>query len=490
MTGFRLLREPNLSGKLEAFDYQSEAVEQIKSLDYGAIFHEQGLGKTKIAIDILLHWLESGAVDSVLLVVKKNLIANWQSELETHTHIRPRILSQDKKSNFHAFNSPVRLYLANYEVFKSEQGRLNLFLEARSVGVILDEAHKIKNPGAALTEVFLKLAPRFKKRLILTGTPIANRPYDIWSLIYFLDQGEHLGSSFEDFKKQLDLPDGEDSHKRRDFERSLSAVFPKISEFCVRETKDSGKISLPNKEYINIYTEWESRQYEIYKSIRDELNAIVVANGVPTFDEAEGILKRLLRLVQVASNPSIIDESYKVEPGKFSYLDNELSRIVSAGEKAIIWTSFIKNAEWLKNKLSDFYPRVVHGKMAISDRNKSVEIFKNNAECKVLIATPGAAKEGLTLTVANHVIFYDRSFSLDDYLQSQDRIHRISQTKKCYVYNMIMNDSVDFWVDSLLEAKSLAAGLGQGDLSVENFSKIMNYDFAEILKRILGNDGD
>ena len=101
MTGFKLLREPVLDTRHTAFDYQQEAIDQIKTLEYGGVFHEQGLGKTKIAIDILLYWLQSGTVDSVLLVVKKGLIANWCEELETHSHIRPRIITQDKKANFH-----------------------------------------------------------------------------------------------------------------------------------------------------------------------------------------------------------------------------------------------------------------------------------------------------------------------------------------------------------------------------------------------------
>jgi len=76
------------------------------------------------------------------------------------------------------------------------------------------------------------------------------------------------------------------------------------------------------------------------------------------------------------------------------------------------------------------------------------------------VATPGAAKEGLTLTVANHAVFFDRSFSLDDYLQAQDRIHRISQTQTCFVWNLIGSDTIDEWVDSLLTAKRLAAQTG------------------------------
>ena len=77
------------------------------------------------------------------------------------------------------------------------------------------------------------------------------------------------------------------------------------------------------------------------------------------------------------------------------------------------------------------------------------------------MATPAAAKEGLTLTVANHAVFYDRSFSLDDYLQAQDRIHRISQSRPCFITNLTARNTIDEWVDVLLAAKHLAAQLGQ-----------------------------
>lgn len=102
-----------------------------------------------------------------------------------------------------------------------------------------------------------------------------------------------------------------------------------------------------------------------------------------------------------------------------------------------------------------------------------------------MVETPGSAKEGLTLTVANHVIFYDRSFSLDDYLQAQDRIHRISQKKTCFVHNLIMEGSIDEWVDILLHSKQLAAQLAQADISLEYYKSQMSYAFGDILKGIL-----
>jgi len=224
----------------------------------------------------------------------------------------------------------------------------------------------------------------------------------------------------------------------------------------------------------------------MYLSVRDETRISVVQGGRRITDESAEILKRLLRLVQVASNPSLIDESYDGVPGKLETLNCLIEDIVASGEKAIVWTSFTENADWLARQLAAHGSVVVHGKLSIDQRNRNIDRFLSKVDTRILVATPGAAKEGLTLTVANHVIFYDRSFSLDDYLQAQDRIHRVSQTKTCYVYNLVMEDSVDEWVDSLLEAKRAAAQLAQGDISKETYQARMSYSFGEILNRILG----
>ena len=130
-------------------------------------------------------------------------------------------------------------------------------------------------------------------------------------------------------------------------------------------------------------------------------------------------------------------------------------------------------------------PECVHGYMPVTDRNSSIRKFKTNDKCRILLATPGAAKEGLTLTVANHAVFYDRGFSLDDYLQAQDRIHRISQNEECFVHNLIAKDTIDEWVDSLLNAKYQAARLTQGDISRDEFASNFNCDLSDALTNIL-----
>jgi len=487
-----LKREPRLDAKHLAFTFQKDAFESVRDLKYAAIFHEQGLGKSKIAVDLLLYWLEKKVVDTVLLVAKKGLVANWTRELKSHSYLKPLILTSDRRRNFFVFNTPTRLILTHFEAIRGEEQRFKLFLKTRSVGVILDEATKIKNPEAELTESFFRLAPLFIRRVIMTGTPVANRPYDLWAQIYFLDQGTALGTDFKAFRANLDLKNDltQDTEAQARFEQELAGLNAKIASFSVRETKTSGVIELPDKIIKTVVTEWEPRQLDLYTQIRDSMSAVVMKGGKLLEDDAEEILKRLVRLVQIASNPMLVDESYKETPGKFDTLYEFVSDIVRVGEKCIVWTTFTENADWLAEKLRAFGSTKVHGKLSMEQRDRSIELFLKDVECRVLVATPGAAKEGLTLTVANHVFFYDRGFSLDDYLQAQDRIHRVSQVKTCYVYNLIMRESIDEWVELLLQAKRLAAQLAQGDISREYYDSQASYSYGDVIRGILGLNRD
>jgi SNF2 family DNA or RNA helicase len=455
------------------------------------VFHEQGLGKTKIAIDLALTWLEQDTVDSILFLTKKSLIQNWCDEIEFHSFLPPRVIGQDRRANYYAFNSPARFYVAHYEACKSELTRFELFLRTRRIGVICDEAQKFKNPEGGVAKALFQLGPLFKRRVVMTGTPVANRPYDIWALIRFLDGGLSLGADYKAFKARFDLTADLATHDemRREFEYDLAGLMERIRPFSVRETKRSSGLKLPSKEIVEIQVDLDGRQEELYEDYREELRSVVVRDGIPRVDNVESVVKRLLRLIQVASNPYLVDESYNGVPAKLPALEELLQRILGDGKtKAIVWSNFTANVDWLARELVGFAPAKVHGKLAILDRNKALTKFKTDPACKVLIATPGAAKEGLTLTVANHAVFFDRGLSLDDYLQAQDRIHRISQDRECYIYNIVARNTVDEWVNELLAAKELAANLVLEDIDASEYKQRANYGFVEALVRILGNE--
>ena len=475
----------------KALPFQAEAVRATRDLEYAALFHEQGLGKTKMALDLAIYWLVAGVVDSVLVVTKKALAENWEKETRFHTTLRPILLGQDRNSNFFAFNRPGRLYITHYEVMHSEKGRMNLFAKTRRLGVILDESQRIKNPKSRAATALHALSPLFTRRVIMTGTPVANRPYDLWSQVYFLDEGKSLGDSFAAFKSATDFNRklGSDSKATAKFEHELSGIFEKIRNFAVRETKASAELRLPEKVLLNTPATMEQDQEALYGEYRRDLAAEVLKDGVETTDDAEEILKRLLRLVQVASNPALVDQSYDKTPGKLAVLDDIIGGRSESGAKTIIWTGFKENVGMIANRYMGLHPARIHGGRPISDRNRDIDRFVNDPKCRLMVATPGAAKEGLTLTVANHAVFFDRTFSLDDYLQAQDRIHRISQTEECVVENIVATDTIDQWVGELLSAKELAAALTQGDIDHTEYQEQATYSFNQLLGQILSPEG-
>ena len=226
------------------------------------------------------------------------------------------------------------------------------------------------------------------------------------------------------------------------------------------------------------------KQKEMYDELKEKL-IIEIKNGKnKKIDDASPILKRILRLEQITSNPKILNEDIDFISGKEIELNSLVKEIINREEKVIIWTNYIYNVDYFCKKYEKYNAVKISGSMTTEERNESVRKFKTK-DVKVLIATPQSAKEGLTLTVANNAIFYDRGFSLDDYLQAQDRIHRISQTKECNIYNIMIRGSIDEWIHKLLLSKEKAASLVQNDISLNEYEDIADYSYDKLIKKIL-----
>ena len=476
--------EPVLSLNYDAFPYQEEAFEAVKDLDYAGIFHEQGLGKTKIAVDLICYWLAKNRIDSVLVVTKKTLVPNWEREIKLHTQIEPEVFTSNHRKNYHRFSSVAYLYLAHYQVLLSDQESFLRFFKSRRVAVILDESAAIKNGKAKIAKCFHKLSKYIPLRVIMSGTPYANKPEDIWSQIYFLDHGESLGGNFRVFKERYEFP--RESYLAKHFANNLSRLNKMISDFTVRETKETAGIQLPNKRFETYWADFSPIQHEIYNQAKKEMYLDVVKGGKISHEDLEWVLIRMNRLIQITSNPGLVNEEYSETSGKMHLLKKTLHGIFNEDNgKVIIWTHFIENAELFRKELSDYCPAVVHGSQNDQENNFAIEAFINDSNTRVLVATPQKAGEGLTLTVANHAIFYDRSFSLQHYLQAQDRIHRISQKKTCQIYNLYIENSIDEYIDKLVRAKHIASQLASGDISKEDFIEEGKFDLAKTLTEIL-----
>jgi SNF2 family DNA or RNA helicase len=198
----------------------------------------------------------------------------------------------------------------------------------------------------------------------------------------------------------------------------------------------------------------------------------------------------MVRLAQLASNPALLDTSYEETPAKFAALDSLLdSYCVRSARKVIVWTSFVGNIRALAARYSHLSPVVLYGEQDTADRDQAVRSFRRDPEVRLLIANPAAAREGLTLTEANVAIYVDRTFNLVDYLQSQDRIHRISQKRECEIVLLVARASVDEFIDYSLEQKHRLARFTQRDSHSISFDDLALRK-PEVLRALLAQGGD
>lgn len=470
------------TSKTKPFSHQIEATEYVRNHENVPLFDEQGLGKSKIVIDALCQNLKEKSIDGALIVCKKTLLYTWKNEIEKHSNLFSVVLNGSKRQRGRTLITYGHFYIINYECLIQEIELVTLLLKHKRFALVLDESQRIKNPKSKTAKAVLSLRGLAAKRIIITGTPIANRPEDIWSQFFFLDGGVLLGNDFDTFKNQfrVDLKRIQDMSL---FEVSLRSLREKVGAVSIRRTKDI--LELPEKVYEDVPVELAPKQRIAYDIARSEMYYEVSnADGEKVEKEIDNYLVKLLRLTQIASNPALLDLEFNEEPGKFKVLDRIVRKVLEQKEKVIVWTSFTGNVRGLRNRYKEYGARMLFGEIPIAERNIVVRKFMDDDSCKVLVANPAAAKEGLTLTSANNAVYLDRSFKMDDYLQSQDRIHRISQTKRCRVVKLIAMGTVDEYTDEILEKKELIAKYALGD--TERITGKRNYLSKEDLLRILG----
>lgn len=436
--------------------HQAEGTEFLRANQYAALFDEQGLGKSKQVIDAISAEIEVGAVAGALIICPNGLKSNWVGEVERFSTLPYALFGAGAKARRTAFRSlKAAFYIINYEAVEGELASLKALLRFKPMALILDESHRIKTPGAKVTKAILNLRNDAARRYLLTGTPVANKPDDLWSQMYFLDGGERLGVSPEAFKTRYGDARGY---------KNAGDLRDRLADVSLRRLKE-GTIALPEKTERRISVVLSPQQRKMYDEMRNELALWVVSmSGEQVLKQADAILARLVRLAQLASNPRLLDASYAEAAGKLLALDTELQvHLATASRKAIVWTSFVPHIDELRARYARYRPVAIYGEMSTEERDDAVRAFRQDESVRLLIANPAAAREGLTLTEANLAIYLDRTFNLVDYLQSQDRIHRISQTEACEIVLLIAEETVDEFVDFSLEQKRRLAQFVQSD---------------------------
>jgi non-specific serine/threonine protein kinase len=416
----------------------------MKSIGFGALLaDDMGLGKT-VQILALLEYLRQNGGFKAMLVLPASLIGNWQKEIEKFA---PRI----RYSVVHGAGAAVDydsadLFITTYGM----AGRLgDLSGHAWDI-VILDEAQAIKNPATKQAKAVKLIEAPF--RVAMTGTPVENRLFDLWSIFDFLNAG-FLGS-MKEFYDYAGALKGSGSYAK------LKAA---ISPFVLRRLKTDKSIidDLPDKLEIKEYAPLSKKQRALYTELVGDIKGrLERQDGDGGIGRKGLILASIMKFKQICNHPDqyLGQEAYKeAHSGKFEKLRDICETICEKREKVFVFTQFKEITDRLAEHLADIFGRgglVIHGGTPAKKRSEHVSLFNSEEYIPFMVLSLKAGGVGLNLTAANHVIHFDRWWNPAVENQATDRAFRIGQTRNVMVHKFITRGTVEERIDEMIEEKT------------------------------------
>jgi len=242
----------------------------------------------------------------------------------------------------------------------------------------------------------------------------------------------------------------------------------------VRTTKK--QLDLPPITVSTVPLRMAPMQHELYKLMRSEV-AREAATALTTTGRQRfrALGRSVARLLQLVSNPALISSGLasahpdflaavlaEGDGPKLKYVLKRARSLTKQGHKVLIWSSFVRNVEYIAERLSDLGALYIHGGVDAGDeedddsREGKIRLFHDDPNVKVMVANPAAASEGVSLhRICHHALYLDRTFNAAHYLQSQDRIHRLGlpPEQPTYIEIVECEGSVDETVRYRLDFK-------------------------------------
>jgi len=424
-----------------------------------AYFMEMGTGKTKVLIDNMSMLYDKGKVDGALIIAPKGVIKTWyEQELPAHlpNHIENVTVlwqanitkgQQEKLESLFETETDLHILIMNVEALSTDKGVkfAAKFLNSHKVIMAIDESTTIKTPTAKRTKNIIDLGKSAKYKRIMTGSPVTKNPLDLYSQCEFLDPYLLDFTSYYAFRNRY--AEMKTMHLRGrsiqviDEFKNLGELSDTVKTFSERILKEDC-LDLPPKNFTKRHIILTSEQRKAYDQMKKA--AMAVLNGKVTTTMT--VLTQLMRLHQITCGHFTADD------GSIQLIENnrikELMNVLEETEgKAIIWANYQRDiTNIIQNIVKVYGPGSVvdyYGLTPQEERQDNIKKFQNNDECRFIVGTTQTGGYGITLTQANTVIYYSNGYDLEKRLQSEDRAHRIGQTKSVTYVDLIAEDTVD-----------------------------------------------
>lgn len=484
----------------QPYALQKKCVEDTLFAKYHFVKAEQGCGKTKITLDTAVNLFAANEIDACIVITPKAIVDTWKDEY--CKHVSPDFRLRIKSHFYHSSSAGTqKAYRARQEFLHGDTYKLlvmspdSVITKAGAVFfqsvlkqfrtlLVIDESGKVlKNHRTKRSKALLTAAKSAAYRRCLSGTPITNNPLDLWCQYRFLS--EHIFTTrfytafVERYAVTQTMSMGARTFQKIVGYKNLEDLVKIVSPFTTSILKKD-MVDLPPKVYTTAYVELAPEQRRLYDQLNKDSVAFPGANtedmslAQQLFDTsldkvtAKNVLTKMLRLQQIVSGYAVLDSTKEKRPVFFDAATNNprivalLDILDTCNEKVIIWCRFVDDITTIQQVINDTkeYAAVTYyGALNDAQRKVALNAFKHTEGVKVLVANPSCAGMGLTLTEADTAIYYSQDFSLANRLQSEDRCHRIGQTKTVRYITIAAKKTVDEHISRILLRKSQYVGL-------------------------------
>lgn len=449
--------------------HQQDHIERHAFDKAWGLLWEQGTAKTKPTIDTIAILYANKKIDCAIVIAPSGVERNWNSD-EIPKHLPPEFGMETAVGIFKSDKSRTREHerkidallrfdglsflLMSYDGAMTEIGKKTIqdFLKKRRCIVVLDESHNIKAPGAKKTLFLNKVCQKAPYRRILTGTPMAVGPFDLYAQIKFLDEwfwknkgidgAQTFRQFFGEYFTRADcqaLHGYDPGYDKLMGYKNLDILKKWLAEISDRYEK-TDIFDFPEKLYQKRYFDMSREQRSAYNELKEELILKVGENLI----SGELPIVKLLRLQQITCNyvPTGEDEPVHM----FSEKNPRLNIMEDLRDEiwcpTIVWARFRHDVDQLMDLLGKDAVRY-DGAVDDDQAERNKKAFQAG-DVRWFVGTAQKGGPGLTLTRAKTVVYYSNSFRLIDRLQSEDRAHRVGMDSNPVNYiDLVANDTVD-----------------------------------------------
>jgi SNF2 family DNA or RNA helicase len=451
---------PWIKDDIVFYPHQVEAIRKLARQRSFILADDMGLGKSLQALVIFAIDIVRGFCETAIIVCPTGLKANWEEEIKKFSGVPCMVLEtltpakrKDKITEFKGWSGP-KILIVNYEQVIPHKVELNAM---RFDVAIFDEAHWLKNHKAARTKASLALYSR--RSFLLTGTPMLNRPNELWTLLHRCNPKEfpnywnftHRYCQFGGFKNKQIVGVKNEMELRSH-----------LAKYMTRRLKRD-VLDLPEVQIIERRVDMLPEQKKLYEQVKSDMK--LTRMDTSETDEIDNALTKFLRLKQICGTTQpFLEEDFSAKLDLA--LEDDLEILTNediVNPKIVVFTQFRAVHSAYVNRVNE--SREMHaagvkvfeitGSTPIDQRQGVKNQWELYPGPAVLVCMLQVAGIGLNMTAARHGSFLDKLFVPGLNQQAVDRLHRIgaSKTQPIQIREYICRGSIENRVNQILAIK-------------------------------------